>query len=356
MGDVGPYVISAVVAIVCFFISVYFTWVTFYKLSKSDIRDPANQAMLTLSIIALTMFMLHQLLSFIDYSYSAATGKENEVLSIAGALYIIGRLFVYGIFIHRLKYVVQGTFNPYPQRVIVSVYSLLMLIIVFIVVLLIGFISGNEPILYAGGFCFILCDLILCIILPLLFVGKLYQLVELKESVERISENTTAAAADPVMIETSTNKENTTTNMNASIELNSTGGKTEVSLPSIAQIGATTENAPVTANKNKFKYDTILFAAGKISLLSCVALISMILVLPIGIGLQGYSNDTWPGTIPEILIKVDEVVNVICICLCFKINDDWYLQLCSDGHSACQKRPCYACWKCCKGCVSCCLE
>jgi len=356
----AQYIVPDVVTIICFLICVYFVSQTAIRFSKTNINEPASKAMVSLSLTVVVLFMIHQIASIVDYSYSAATGKENRVLSIFGTIYALGRLCVYGIFINRLKFIVQGTFTSYPPCTIKSVYCIFIATVLSLVVGIFGFINGILILLYIGGFSFVLGDLALCILLPLLFVGKLYQLVEFHESISNPSKKNNHQSTSNTGDTTNTNDNNS--NVTTSIQLGDTSndpldGKIETSVPSIAAIGATTENAPVNEDKNKYKYDTILFTASKISLLTCITVCSMVLILPISIALQSFGNNTWAGSIPEILIKIDEVVNIICICLCFKINDDWYMRLCSDGHHACQRRACYRCWlRCCYPCVIHCLE
>jgi len=319
---------------------------------KLDKHEATDRTGVILSMVAIGLFMLHQFVSIIDYTYSILTGLENEALSVSGLFYLLGRLFVYGIFIHRLKFVFQGTFNPYPDRVISAAYWNLVIIIISMLAFFIGFAGGIEPLLFIGGFSLVIFDIILCAMLPLLFVGKLYQLIEFADSVRRTSVNKNVGL-------NYNENNNTSDNVSSSINLGNGSADSKIESPTASSqpIEVIHEKSPVNESKNKFKEQTLVFTAGKISLLSCITLLSMIFIIPIAVGLQGFGNNSWLGSLPEALVKIDEVINVICVCLCFKVNDEWYFDLCKCGHTSCQGRPCFACWKCCYlGCMLRCLE
>jgi len=184
MSDKGPYVFDAIIATICFVISIIFVGKTLSHLKeKGSISTKGDKCMLSLSLIIMIMFLIHEFVSIIDYVYSAANGKQNEALGATGVLYFLGRIFLYSIFIHRLNYIIQQSVNPYSKKTIRIIYGILGILCFSIFLLVIGFFTGTLPLVYIGGFSWIFFDICFCIVLPILFINKLYELVQFQKKV-----------------------------------------------------------------------------------------------------------------------------------------------------------------------------
>jgi len=322
--DNTGYGIAAFIVAVSLIIVFYFSIITFYEISKSDlIKTLVNNDILNLTIISLIFYTL-SCVGGLSEPLNRITGNKQGIdisATISLLFYALGKWTTYILFTSRLKYVFQGLRLKYSKSVLNFIYAVLGIQFIFLVLWVVG-ASHNQfnpnstgwdnDLNVAGGIIFYLIDIFLSLLLPYLFIRKLYQLIpaSLSDDLELQINNNDKSEDQP--------------------EPPSTGQN----IPSVTAIGVTSSDMPISnkeniGDANQHKYNQILNTVARITLLATCVCTSTFVIIIVGSVIESGSSSGGVISIAQSLFKVDSAVNASCIALCYTWNDRIYYALCN---------------------------
>lgn len=339
MSEDTGYGVAAAIVVLSLLVVIYFDVITFSEIYKSDlIKTSVNNDILNLTIITLIFYTFSCVGGLSEPLCRISANSEGIDVSATLSLlfYALGKWTTYILFTSRLKYVFKDLRLRYSNGVLNFIYTVLGIQFLFLVAWVVGSshnqfkpsaATWDNDLNVGGGIIFYLIDIFLSILLPYLFIRKLYQLIpaSMSNDLELQINNNDKAESEPA--EPPSSQQN---------------------IPSVTAIGVTSSDMPISNNKdnngdaNQHKYNQILNTVARITLLTTCVCISTTVIIVVGSVLESGSS-AGAISIAQSLFKVDSAVNTACISLCYTWNDRIYNYLCGGCHEYYKNKHCCSC-------------